>query len=199
MESIFTDKELKIASEVVKEGLTNAAEALSFFTKTETNLEMDEGFSVKREFNADELTHKDGTVFLLTTKLVGDMSGVSFLIFSEGEVAEFMNAIYKGKTIKPERYDKKAKNLTLEMDNIITAAVMSKFANAFGYKTYGDVPQLEIVDFVEAVKLIEEGSKRNDYFIEFNAKVVSETSNVKADFVWSVGDEFINGVKKLAQ
>jgi hypothetical protein len=80
------------------------------------------------------------------------------------------------------------------VDNLITASVITQFANYFDYKTYGGVPQLDIVSYTELQEIINIGIADNDCVVEFKAQLVSEGVNVNAEFIWLVDDKFFKGV-----
>lgn len=198
MEVVFTKEEIKKAREVIKQGLLASAKSLEYFIKTETKLELGEDFFISKVFTGDFLSKEEDVIYLLTTELVGDLKGVSFLLFSENEVKSIMNSRYANKDFDEAKYKKKQDALLLEIDNIITAGVMSEFANAFSYRTYGGVPKLDIVSYDKALALMKEGTEKNEFILRFNAGLVSEKANVKAAFIWSVDGAFVEGVKKLS-
>lgn len=197
MERIFTKEELKRAKNIVTSGLAEATKSLGFLVKSETRLELGDEFSISETFPTEFLSKKGGIIFLLHTKLLGDLKGVSYLLFSEDEVHSIMKATYPNKQFDEEKYKRKLESLILEIDNIITAGVMSQFANSFNYRTYGGVPALEIVNYDNAIEIIKKESEENEFLIKFNAQLIAERSNIQADFVWFVDEAFVKGVKKI--
>jgi len=197
MEDLLTEKEFKVAHSIIEKGLKNAATSLSHFTKSSTHFELNKPVTVSEKFSEDYVSEKGEELYLLTSELMGELSGVSYLIFSLEEVKVIMKAIYPNKDFDDEKYKKRAKNLTLELDNIITAGVVSEFSNAFGYMTYGGVPKLDIVTREEAIGLIKDGFRSEHYILDFKAQLMSEEMDFNADFIWSVNTAFIDGVKKI--
>lgn len=197
MEQIFTQKEYEIASAIIKVALEKAAKSLEYFIKSEIKLELGGDFYVANDLSEDQITKKGGKVYLLSTNLIGDLQGVSYLLFSQEEVDLIMKARYPTKQFDAIKYQLKSASLILEIDNIITAGVMTELANSFKYKTYGAPPELRVLSHKEAAKLVTETTQNNEWILGFNTKLTGKTVNIKADFIWSVNSAFIEGVKKL--
>lgn len=190
--------ELKeVAYKVIRQGLDDAAKSLEFFTKTETNLELDEDFKFNGLSALDLAVADTDQVYVLTTTLEGEMNGVAYLLVTKNEVEALMKAYYPGKEFDEAKYEKKSNNLLLEMDNIITASVVTQLANHFKYKTYGGVPQLQIISKAALEELISSKKGEHDFVIDFKAKFVAQGVDVKADFIWFVDETFVEGVKNI--
>ncbi len=192
-------KEQKIAQRIIKQGLDDAAKSLEFFTMSETRQEFDEEFAIVDATSVGVLPYKGKVVYLLTTQLEGELNGVAYLLFSEEEVNALMDIRYSNHSFDEVKYQRKRDGLILEIDNIITASVMSQFANYFNYNTYGGTPKLDIVSYDELLKVVEEGRSNSEFALEFKAKLVSEGVNINANFVWFVDQNFINGIKKVSE
>ena len=123
-----------------KEGYANAAQALSILIKDNINFEdchigsiiLDSG-----DLSWNPYPGK-GTNVLLTTEIFGDLTGKSYLFISEEEYEVLTGSIPcskdPGVNLKEE--------FIKELDNILTASVTTKLANALCQKMYGDVPVL---------------------------------------------------------
>jgi chemotaxis protein CheY-P-specific phosphatase CheC len=192
---ILNEKQLKTAHKIVKLGLQEATKSLEFFTKSKTRLDLANDFSISKTSDKIDIPQKkDDKIYLLTSTIMGDLAGIAYLLFSEKEVKTIMKSNYPNKEFDKEKYAKKSKSLILEVDNVITASVVTQFANYFDYKTYGGVPQLDIVSYTELQEIIKKGIADNDYVLDFKAQLVSESANVNAEFIWFVDDKFIEGV-----
>lgn len=193
------DQELKDkAYDIIRKGLNEAAKSLEFFTKTETSLELDEDFNFKGLSELDLDIDETENVYVLTTSLEGEMKGIAYLLLTHNEVVALMDACYPGKDFDEAKYEKKSKNLLLEMDNIITASVVSQMANHFKYRTYGGVPNLDTVSKSSLEDMISSSKKEHEFVIDFKAKLNAKGVDVGADFIWFVDDTFVEGVKKIA-
>jgi len=81
------------------------------------------------------VAEESGSLIVLTTQIIGRISGKSFLVFSEREIHEIFKSLGSKNRILEEAF-------LLEIDNIISASVISGLSNALSIEVYGDVPQL---------------------------------------------------------
>tara|TARA_B100000809_G_C15138570_1_gene531835 strand:- start:1242 stop:1859 length:618 start_codon:yes stop_codon:yes gene_type:complete len=194
----FTDIEMEKAKDIITFGLLESAKSLEVFIKLEIRLDFGDDFSISENLSNKNITAKSDEVYLLTSELIGEIKGTSYLILSKEEVKSIMASVYPNNEFTEEKYIKKSNALVLETDNIITAGVMKNLANIFNYRTYGGVPQLNIVNHNEAVRIISEGTKKDDY-VFFKAILSSKTGNIKADFIWLLDKAFVEAVKKVSK
>ncbi len=123
-------------------GYTNASLSLSQMIKRKgaavNNFDMG---SVK--LGSDFLQSEDykkftGSYLLLTTEIFGDVNGKNYLFLSTKDVEMFTSSIPSGigscEDLKEE--------FIKELDNILSAAVITKLSNSLNKKMYGNVPQL---------------------------------------------------------
>jgi len=196
MES-FNNTELYSANTVINKGLQSAAQSLSFFIKDSviakpieiSNLNIEE----KKELN---LKCND-KVYLLTTEIIGELQGVCCLIFCEEE------AHYLQKTALPdeitsnsEAFEAMRNPILLEIDNIITAAVVTQFSNLLHRKMHGSVPTLQIVNQAKLDEFIEEQISNGSYIINFKTNFVSSNNSFSPIFVWFMDALFHDDIKK---
>lgn len=199
MKSIFSEQELTTARLILAKGFSRSAESLAHFIKVDTNISMGQQFAITDAFDASVVSKRKAPLFLLTSELIGDLNGVSFLIFSEEEANTITKTVYPNKNFSAEKFAKKRASLLLEIDNIITAGVVSEFANAFNYRTYGGVPELQVLNHEKVVRELFEQTKGAAYMISFSASLVAQKVAVNADFIWSVGKAFVTGIKDVQQ
>lgn len=79
-----------------------------------------------------------GPSILLTTEIFGDWSGKSYLFLSEKELNILTTGIPESKNQSISLKEEFVK----EVDNIISAAVITKLSDELGIKMFGDVPNL---------------------------------------------------------
>jgi len=193
---LLNTEEKRTAQKIIRQGLDEAAKSLEFFTMSETRQEFDEQFAIVDSNRVEVLPYKDKVIYLLTTQLEGELKGVAYLLFTEEEVNGLMNIRYSKHTFDEIKYRRKRDGLILEIDNIITASVVSQFANHFNYHTYGGIPKLDVVAYDELLLVLENGRSNNEFALEFKAKLLSEGVNIKANFVWFVDASFIRGIRR---
>jgi chemotaxis protein CheY-P-specific phosphatase CheC len=195
---VFTEVEMEKAKDIITFGLLDSAKSLEVFIKLEIKLDLGDDFSISENSSNMNITDKGDEVYLLTSELIGEIKGTSYLILSKEEVKSIMASIYPNNEFTEKKYKKKANALILETDNIITAGVMNNLANIFNYRTYGGVPQLNIVNHNEALRIISGGTKKDDY-VFFKAILSSKMGNIKADFIWLLDKAFVEGVKTVSK
>jgi chemotaxis protein CheY-P-specific phosphatase CheC len=195
MENLDTN-ELSFAKTMVRKGLLKAAESLSFFMKEDLGI---------KEFNfqindAIECPNKSGeNIHLLTTEVMGDLPGICYLVFSEEE-ANKLREIALSVEIRsnPEFMAEMKDAIMLEVDNIISASVITEFSNILNHKIYGNVPSLRLVDENELKQLVTGNLKKDLFIINFKTQFMSSNVNFCPEFVWLFDRKFVNSIKLLA-
>lgn len=197
MKEILSAKELEIANNIIGKGFIDAAKSLSYFTKCEMQITYT-GFIEGKINLLSSLSDKENeSYFQLKSVLVGDLQGCCYLWCTESHVAEIMNAFYKGKVMDELMYFNKSNNLMLEIDNIVTAAVTSHFANSFNSKIYAGVPELKRLSKEDIFMEIEKEKIKNKFFLNFDTLFHSDFINVKAEFGWFIDESFIQITRNL--
>lgn len=133
-----------------------------------------------------------GDLHVLVTQVIGDVSGKSFLIFTDKERAEVFNAMNL-------RQDNEAlcEAFLLEIDNIISASVISELADSLGLEVYGDVPELhriaaaEYSTFME--KAIGSGGASGLLFCRATFQV-GEHESTAPQFVWNLSNRIFEAI-----
>jgi chemotaxis protein CheY-P-specific phosphatase CheC len=79
-----------------------------------------------------------GNITLLTTEIFGEATGKSYLFLSQHDVEVLTHGIY-GNT---SRIDNIKEEYLKELDNILSASVITKLSNELSIKIYCDIPNL---------------------------------------------------------
>ena len=196
----FTKVELDIAKEIINIGLGKAADSMAFFTKDKVFIRTLD----LRILNSEELRgikHRgqgDDLRFVLTTNVEGDMSGVCFLIFTEEEVERLYQKSLPASIFKDaEKLKVMGDAILLEMDNIISASVITQFSNLFKTHMYGAVPQLSKLDKKEVNQYMLDNPNSSGSFIYFHSEFSTGNLDVSPEFIWFLGEDFFEGVKSV--
>ena len=192
----LTPQEIDVARKIISAGLVKSAESLSFF--------MNETISLK-DFDAEknldnpplELGKKDeSNIHLLTTKVIGEMKGICCLIFSEEEADHLRKAALPQEILdSPEMMEEMSDGIMLEVDNIISASVITQFSNLLKVKIHGGVPDLKKVSFEEMEDYISSEVNNELYLISFKTSFESSKANFNPEFVWLFDNTFIDCIK----
>ena len=195
----LTPQEIDVARKIISAGLVKSAESLSFF--------MNETISLK-DFDAEknldnpplELGKKDeSNIHLLTTKVIGEMKGICCLIFSEEEADHLRKAALPQEILdSPEMMEEMSDGIMLEVDNIISASVITQFSNLLKVKIHGGVPNLKKVTFNEMEEYISGEVNNELYLISFKTSFESSKAQFNPEFLWLFDNTFIDCIKKYA-
>ncbi|MDH5598526.1 MAG: hypothetical protein OEY34_05350 [Cyclobacteriaceae bacterium] len=120
--------------EFVRNGYEKSVAALAFMVKQHLNIENLEILSVHSE---EDLSFTvDSQISVLTTEIIGDTKGKSYLFLSEKDAAE----LFKLTTGQEPNNQEFLEAVLKETDNIVSAAFISVIADKYKLKIYGDVP-----------------------------------------------------------
>ena len=196
----LTKKEEDVAKEIISAGLVKAAESLTFF--------MNETITLK-DFEEDKLIEQpplelgkkeEASILLLTTKVIGDLKGVCCLIFSEEEADHLRQAALPPEILEsPEMMAEMSDGIMLEVDNIISASVITQFSNLLKVKIHGGVPDLKRVNYKEMESIIQEDIKNELYLISFKTSFESAKVAFNPEFIWLFDNAFIESIKEYAK
>lgn len=195
----INDTELLVAKEIVNTGLLKAAESLSFFMKEKITLdEMDYNFN-KPSNPADFTSKKGDNVHLLLTDIIGELKGVCCLIFSEEEADKLRHtALPPEITNNPEIMAEMSDGILLEVDNIISASVITQFSNILKHKIYGGVPQIKKLNSDQVNQFIKSKLEGDMFIINFNTHFISPKLDFSPQFLWLFDDSFAESIQKFA-
>jgi chemotaxis protein CheY-P-specific phosphatase CheC len=190
----FTKENKRMAKEVISAGLAKAAESLSFFMNEKIELDT----SDDRCLDCDplDLDRKgESNIHLLITKVVGDIQGICCLIFSEEEADHLRNVALPAEIkSNPEMMAEMSDGILLEVDNIISASVITHFSNTLKLKMHGDVPVLKKVDYKEMIEFIRTEISDKLYLVSFKTSFSSSNVKFNPEFLWLFEKNFVSGL-----
>ena len=192
----LTSQEIDVAKTIISAGLVKSAESLSFFMNETITLK---DFDAEKHLNNPplELNKKDeSNIHLLTTKVIGEMKGICCLIFSEQEADHLRKAALPQEILdSPEMMEEMSDGIMLEVDNIISASVITQFSNLLKVKIHGGVPNLKKVTSKEMEEFISGEVDQELYLISFKTSFESSKANFNPEFVWLFDNTFIDCIK----
>lgn len=134
---------------IMNTGFTRAANSFSNMVGRPVRITNSASLLIRHDRDFTCFSEEKGDLVVLTTQIIGSISGKSFLIFSEEESREIFKTLKSTNEQLQEAFLK-------EIDNIISASVIAELSNALKIEVYGDVPQLarlhsrELQDFMNA-------------------------------------------------
>jgi chemotaxis protein CheY-P-specific phosphatase CheC len=127
------------------------------------------------------------------------MKGICCLIFSEEEADHLRKAALPQEILdSPEMMEEMSDGIMLEVDNIISASVITQFSNLLKVKIHGGVPDLKKVSFEEMEDYISSEVNNELYLISFKTSFESSKAQFNPEFVWLFDNTFIDNIKKYA-
>ncbi|MEN9446587.1 MAG: hypothetical protein RL728_1099 [Bacteroidota bacterium] len=195
----FNQKEMQAARNIISAGLVKAAESLSFFmneTITLNELDQEDSLSV----NTIEIEKKNqSNIHLMITKVIGELKGVCCLIFSEEEADQLRNTALPPEVLNsPEMMAEMSDGIMLEVDNIISASVITQFSNMLKVKIYGGVPELRKVNSTELESYLQEEINNEMYLVSFKTKFKSSHVSFAPEFIWLFDNTFVESIKNYS-
>lgn len=195
----LNQQEMQAARNIISAGLVKAAESLSFFmneTITLNEFDHEDSLSV----NAIEIEKKNqSNIHLMITKVIGELNGVCCLIFSEEEANQLRNTALPPEVLNsPEMMAEMSDGIMLEVDNIISASVITQFSNMLKVKIYGGVPALRKVDSTELEKYLQEEINNEMYLVSFKTKFKSSHVSFAPEFIWLFDNTFVESIKNYS-
>ena len=150
--------------------------------------------SLAQSFDLAQLESLDaGPLTVLTTHLQGELTGKSLLILSQAECETLwqMQGFDKAYGAQHPLWQP----LLLEVDNILSAAVITHFANVLGKKMYGGVPTLHEGRRPQLLAALAENTDQPDTescFLFSNARLVFENNALMNPyFIWRLPQTFL--------
>ncbi|PBQ33754.1 hypothetical protein CNR22_18860 [Sphingobacteriaceae bacterium] len=198
MENLNTT-ELFAAKSIINQGLSKAAESLSFFMKEQISFK-ELSFSINKLNPDTNFTQKSGeNIHLLITNVIGELKGVCCLIFSEQEADKLRHTALPPEIVSnPELMAEMSDAIMLEVDNIISASVITQFSNILNHKIYGGVPELKKLSSVEMNDYMTSHFLQDLYIINFNTQFKSSQLNFNPEFIWLFDTTFLDSIKSFA-
>ncbi len=190
--------EKKIAENLINAGLGKAARSFSSIAGQEVGIEVST-LEIAREWTGRATAKYKGELTLLTTEMIGELNGKSYLIFTREECDSLLRACFPKK--EKVNYAVLEEAFLKELDNILSASVITEFSDFLQVEVYGDVPAFYRQEAGEIESLIRQdfARKNDDIFLMANAKFLFKDSvHLRPQFFWKLTEGFISLIRKVA-
>lgn len=164
-------------------GYANATTALARMTGLQIGFnKFHAGFHRVGEARVDDPTFLNQGSLLLTTEIFGDITGKSYLFLSDKEMDLLTVGIPVGKDASINLKEEFLK----ELDNILSASVITKLSNELKVKMYGNIPLLQGKTLAKIEDTIEDDFSEQTEAIYINAIsfFIEGHPEMKPGFVW---------------
>jgi chemotaxis protein CheY-P-specific phosphatase CheC len=181
----------KEMQEIMKAAMTKAAASFSRITGRDILTESIETSMVKSFDGKLHANRPDSYIAVLVTALIGCISGRSYLLLTKKDISCIMESMTdSGNTITPEFEEAVLK----ELDNILSAAVITELGNRFRTDVFGDVPELYHMTSAAAEHLIGTPGEEKHFFTK-STFVCKGLEYFAPKFIWKIS-QHIREVKE---
>lgn len=197
MKPTITERE--VGMELLNIGLASSADAFSstigekvLINKLKFNYR-----SNSKHFRFPKLEGKESLV--LKSDIKGDIPGISFLVFDALSVDSLGRRALPPsmRDLPDEEIPGMREEMLVELDNILTASVVSQLANYFKTSMYGAVPRKQMMGPVEVESLLKREGRKFRPNVMVSTQFYTATMPVGPSFIWLFQYEFIDAIKKL--
>lgn len=186
----------EVVSELIQKGYTRAAASFSSMigqsvTIDSQNINLDEN----PEGILEAFNHRTNDI-LVRTMIIGDLKGESYLLLTQNEVdviSDLSRAAFGGASMGSDV-------IINELDNILSAAVITELSNSLRLKIFGDVPELFNLDNESQLSEILDVKDDKNCYLMTNATFMFEHQNsVSPIFLWRFENKIISMLEKVYQ
>ncbi|MBC6400715.1 MAG: hypothetical protein GDA51_00090 [Ekhidna sp.] len=193
----LNEDELKVATKLIFDGLSMAKSSMEQILQSPISIE-------KIEYGASDMDvakfgRRDAKMYVIKTELMGELKGTSHLIFSETEVSKLYQSCLPPSVANDDSNESKIMKLEFltEIDNMVSAAVITEFSNFLGVEIYGKVPSLKVIKANEIENYLEEESSELEQVIHFKTVFEGKELDISSEFIWVFHNKFVDKIKGL--
>ncbi|WKK78148.2 hypothetical protein QYS49_14520 [Marivirga salinae] len=186
-------KELKsVAQEIFLKGYEKASQSFSSLSGEKVNVKNFELFFGEAPDLLQKII-KTKKPSILITDIIGEAKGRSYLVFSEKDaqaVPDMLIQKMKSLQSNPDF----AEIILKEVDNMVSAAVITELSNQLNLKIYGDVPKIIYPDEANREWLQDEIEHNENMFAILSSANFSFEDNMKISpyFIWILDKQFFS-------
>ncbi|MBL3655752.1 hypothetical protein [Fulvivirga sediminis] len=186
-----------IAIGLLDKGYRNAANSFSTLTNEGISIKPTRIEILNNNWKALQNLKSDKELILLTTSIMGEMAGKSYLLFNKFESEEIHKACMPHKENEAARI-METEAILMELDNILSAAVITEFSNYLDIAIYGDVPRLSRTGQEDLKDLLANdlsNIESEECFIVADTEFISENnSKLRPQFIWKLTSDFLDRI-----
>ncbi|PIB34950.1 hypothetical protein BFP72_05850 [Reichenbachiella sp. 5M10] len=197
----LNEKEQKLAQRLIEDGLNSASTTLSSLLKSPISItKIDFGNDAMDSVKESLEENKIGGYHILRTELIGELQGVCHLIFSAAEIEAINQISVPASLLESSAAEAKllSEGFLTELDNIVSASVITELSNGLDMDIFGHVPSLHIMDATELQSYLVADASQFNNVVHFKANFKGEELNVCPEFTWMFQDQFLTRVKEVS-
>jgi chemotaxis protein CheY-P-specific phosphatase CheC len=172
---------------VMSKGFERAATSFSQLINRPVKIINSQSILIKNEEAVSYISEESGDLSVLVTQIIGDITGKSYLIFNQDESKEIFRAL-KTSVINESLNEA----FLMEIDNIISASVISELSNSIELEIYGDVPKLTKIHSSDLHAFMNKDGVANDHSSVIFCNTTfqfDEHDRVHPQFIWRLSNK----------
>ena len=189
----FSEQELNLISDVTHIALGNAGSAMAKMVRDEFLIK---GVEIKAENpeNHFKLLDQNEKYHMLFTEVVGDLSAATYLLISPEVENILCDVLLPGSMLG--RAEMREATM-LEIDNIVIAAMVTKFSEILGQNIHGDVPAYQQKARTEVESEISHKLAEMDACVSFRGRITTFYKGISIEFICFFDDSIVNAIKNF--
>lgn len=197
MTAFLNQIELEAATKLISDGLSMAKASMEQILQSPISIKkVDYGTS---DLSTQSLAGSSSELHVIKTELLGELQGTSHLIFSENEVDKLYQACLPPQIANNDSADSMVmkRGFLTEIDNMVSAAVITELANHLDIELYGNVPTMEVMPATHLKKYIQKETSEYEQIVHFKAVFLGKELDISPDFIWVFHNKFVQQIKNL--
>lgn len=180
---------------MIESGYDNAADSFSSLLGTPVTYD-NYGINVLNSpGQVPEITQSDKPLTVVTTEIKGELNGKSYLIMDQQECDQIYAICMKAKA--PETM--LLKEFLKELDNILSAAVITGISNTLKLEIYGDVPHILTTEAKTVENIVfhdftwnEQADVGDNYIVASIRFRLACDKTCQPQFIWKLDNTFLS-------
>ena len=132
---------------------------------------------------------KHGKLMVIITEVIGELSGRSYLIIPEDDRKKICASVLPTGQLNETLEEA----MLMEVDNIISAVVISQIANVLNIEVFGDVPQVQYIKADQLSLLLDTRIKDNVFEVLTCATTFYlNDHDIHLPFIWKLSSKILS-------
>ncbi|UZR95187.1 hypothetical protein [Chondrinema litorale] len=193
MKKIFSEKEVTLISDVTHIALGNAGSSVAKMVRDEFLIK---DVEIASETPESQFRLKDNyeKYHVLFTEVVGDLLAATYLLISP-EVENILCGVLLPDSMLGRAEMREA--ALLEIDNIVIAAMVTKFSEVLGQNIHGDVPSSQVCTRDELEAIVNQKHLEIDTSLSFRGKITTFYKGICIEFVCLFDETVVEAIKSF--
>ncbi len=175
--------------ECIQSAFANSALAFAKFTYKEVKID---SITIVSDNENNQTALLSDIIYILVSELKGDLRGKCYLNFTDKDAEALFELALPAAYIEDTVMQKA---ILLELDNILTAAVVSMLSNTLKINTYAYVPELIMGNKSVLDNLLNQDYNEQKLVLQFKTVFSIANHNLETEFIWVLDESFLDIVE----